>query len=203
MYRFIYVNGFHIADYEDLLVEHLSLFTHMMGESDYNAVVGERLCANTLHRYRIALHPRVITYTIMRSAPKGGCECSIYAAKAVQHFCFGQFGLRFKDLCSVRRDFAINLFVREFTTRLFAAMRVRLQVVLETKFIKSVDVKHVVDANVSVLNRNTVWHDFAVAIREGLRTVHEPIDTHLTRLYFGVELSAPLRRRIIYLLKNV
>ena len=82
-------------------------------------------------------------------------------------------------------------------------MRVKLQIVLETNFVKSVDVKHLIDAGVSLLHRNTIWHDFAVAIREGLRVVHEPIDEHLTRLYSGAELSAPLRRRIIYLIKNV
>ena len=91
MYHFVYVNGFRIEDYEDLLVNQLSLFAHMMGESNYNAVVGERVVKNILYRYRIALHPRVVTYTIMRAAPKAGCEYSIYAAKTVQHFCFGQF----------------------------------------------------------------------------------------------------------------
>ena len=124
MYGFVYVNGFRIADYEDLLEEQLSLFAHMMAESDYNAVVPENVCRQIMYRYRIGLHPRVITYTIMRAEPKEGCEHSIYAAKAVQHFCFSQFGLVFKDLCTVRRDLAVNIFVLEYTKRLFASLRV-------------------------------------------------------------------------------
>ena len=203
MYGFVYVHGFRVDDYDDFLREQLSSFADMLSSTKYNAVVPEHLCRQVLGRYRLGMHPRVITYTILRAEPKEGCEYSIYAAKATQKFCFSQYGLVFEDLDESRQNLIINIFVLEYTQHLFASLRVRLQVALEMKFINRLNIKHLIDSEVSVLNRNTVWHEFAAAIKEGLRLVHEPIDERLVSIYSGPELSAPMRRRIIYLLNNV
>ena len=63
---------------------------------------------------------------------------------------------------------------------------------------KSVDVKHLIDAGVSVLHRNTIWHDFAVAIREGIasgsRTHRRPPD--LSLFWCGIECAVEKKNHI-------
>ena len=176
----------------------------MLVGSEYNVIVPEDICRGVLSRYRFAMHPRVITFTMLRAEPKEGSEHSIYAARSTQRLCATQCdGLLFKDLCECMQKLCVSIFVLAYTRHLFAALREHLQAVLETKFIRRINNKHLIDSEVSILNRRTVWHEFADAIKSGLRVVHEPIDEMMDRTYTGPQLSAPMRKRVIYLINNV
>ena len=204
MYDFVYVHGFRVEDYNDLLVRQLSLFADTLAASEYNSVLPEDVCRSVLSRYRVGMHPRVVTYTILRAEPKEGCEHSIYAARATQQFCYNYYGMLYKDLDNeFKSNLMICVFVLEYTQHLFGSLKIRLQAVLETKFINRLNIRHLVDTEVSILDRNTVWHEFAQVIKDSLGVVHQPIDARLVCLYSGVELSPNMRRRVIYLLKNI
>ena len=199
MYRFVYVNGFRGLPYDEELIEQqLSVFADMMAEGDYHPIVRRTDCGPILHRYRIVMHPRVVTYIIMRTSPYCECECTKNAAKLVQDFCNQQWGRIFADVCVHKQDFVIALFVLEYVKCLFASMRVQLQAMLETEFRNSLHVRHLINPNVSVRKRTTVWHDFAEGIREGLRAVHEPIDAHLAvdLCWGGSECTAQKKNRL-------
>ena len=204
MYGFIYVHGFRVADYDPFVKRQLSLFADMMVESEYNLIVPEDICRGVLHRYRLAMHPRVITFTILRAEPKEGSEHSVYAARSTQQLCATQYdGLLFKDMCECVQNVYISVFVLAYTRHLFTGLKDHLQAVLETKFIRRINLRHLIDSEVSILKRKTVWHEFADAIKEGLRVVHEPIDEMMDRTYTGPQLTIPMRKRIIYLINNV
>ena len=204
VYDFVYIQGFGVEDYSGLLGSHLSLFADTLGRSDYNAVLPEDVCRSVLGRYRLGMHPRVIAYTILRAEEKEGSEHSSYAVRATQQFCFNSYGVAFEELLDIRRiNLMVFIFVVEYTQHVFANLRMRLQTVQETKFIRRLDVKHLIDPERSILDRTTVWHDFARDIKDALEVVHGSINERLECAYSGVELSPNMRRRIIYLLKNV
>ena len=204
MYQHVYVQGFRVKDYDHLLRFQLGLFADALAASQYNVVLPKDVCLSILGRYRLGMHPRVVTYTILRGEEKEGSEHSIYAARATQKFCFNSYGVFFKDLQNESQaNLMICIFVLEYSQHLFGNLRNRLQVVLETKFINRLDVRHLVDAERSVLERDTVWHEFAQCVKESLEIVHQPIGERLTCLYSGVELTPNVRRRIIYLLTNI
>ena len=205
IYDFVYVHGFRVNDYDNLLKMQFNLFEDTLARTKYNAVLPEDVCRSIFCRYRLGMHPRVLTFTILSAEDKEGSEHSHYAAQMTQNFCFDSFGVLFKDLEVDRPPFnlMICLFVLEFTQHIFRSLRRRLQIVLETKFINRLDSKYFVDSEVSILDRSTIWHDFASEIKEGLAVIHELIDTKLAILYSGVELTPNMRRRIIYLLKNI
>ena len=203
VYDFVYVQGFGVEDYSDLLERQLDLFADTLGHSDYNAVLPEDVCRSVLGRYRLGMHPRVIAYTILRAEEKEGCVHSAHAARATQQFCLNTYGVHFQDLtCIPRINFMVCIFVVEYTQHVFASLRIRLQTVLETKFIRRLDVKHLIDTERSILTRTTVWHDFARDVKAALEVVHEHIDERLACRYAGVNLSPNMRRRITYLLMN-
>ena len=204
MYDHVYVQGFRVDDYDDLLSFQLGLFADALAASQYNAVLPKDVCQSVLGRYRLGMHPRVVTYTILRGEDKEGSEHSIHAARATQKFCFNSYGVFYKDLHNeFQANLMICIFVLEYTQHLFGNLRNRLQVVLETKFINRLNIRHLVDAERSVLERDTVWHEFAQCIKDSLETVHQLIDERLTCLYSGVELTPNMRRRVIYLLENI
>ena len=204
VYDFVYVQGFGVEDYSDLLGSQLSLFADTLGRSDYNAVLPEVVCRSVLGRYRLGMHPRVIAYTILQAEDKEGCVHSVHAVRATQQFCYNSYGVYFEELKSIPKiNLMICIFVVEYTHHVFANLRMRLQTVLETKFIRRLDVKHLIDPERSILERTTVWHDFASDIKDALEVVHGSINERLECAYSGVELSPNMRKRIIYLLKNV
>ena len=175
-----------------------------MARSDYNAVLPEVVCRNVLGRYRLGMHPRVLAYTILRAEDKEGCVHSVHAVRATQQFCYNSYGLVFEELRDEPRiNFMICIFVVEYTQHVFASLRLRLQTVLETKFIRRLDIAHLIDSERSILERTTVWHEFARDIKDSLEVVHGAINERLECAYSGVELSPCMRKRIIYLLKNV
>ena len=195
MYNFVYVQGFGVPDYSDLLGRQLSLFADTLATSDYNAVLPEVVCRNVLGRYRLGMHPRVLTYTILEAEPKEGCVHSAHAVRATQRFCSNTYGVLFGEL---REESSVNLmislFVLEYTQHVFDSLKLRLQTVLETKFIRRLDVKHLIDSERSILTRSTVWHDFARDIKDALETVHEIVDERLACAYSGVGLSPRMRK---------
>ena len=205
IYDFIYVHGFRVEDYNDLLVRQFDVFANALARTQYNAVLPEDVCRSVLSRYRLGMHPRVIIYTILRAKDKEGSEYSSYAARATQQFCYNCYGVLFKDLevDGPKSNLMICIFVLEYTQHIFESLKKRLRTVLETKFINRLNVRHLVDSEVSVLDRSTVWHDFARAVKEYLGVIHVPIDAQLACLYSGVELSPNMKKRIIYLLKNI
>ena len=204
MYNFVYVQGFGVRDYSDLLGRQLSLFADTLATSDYNAVLPEVVCRNVLGRYRLGMHPRVLAYTILQAEPKEGCVHSAHAVRGTQRFCSNTYGVLFGELREESRiNLMISLFVLEYTQHVFDSLRLRLQTVLETKFIRRLDVTHLIDSERSILTRSTVWHDFARDIKDALETVHEIIDERLACAYSGVELSPRMRKRIIYLFKTI
>ena len=190
-----------MPDYEDILYRDLSAFTEMMAGSDYAPLIQRDLCTRIINRYRIALHPRVFMYTLMRSG-RFGCENARAVVRSVQAYCHIRFEKPFADLGDTQKEAVCGLFVMEYVPKVMATLRMKLQVLLETEFIKRVDVVHLTDPSVSVLHRNTVWHDFATAVQEGLRAVHTEIYSHLTRLYAGIQITYRLRRRIEYLMNG-
>ena len=204
VYDFVYVQGFGVEDYSGLLKEHLDLFATTLGESHYNAVLPEDVCRSVLGRYRLGMHPRVLTYTILQAEPKEGCVHSEHAVRGTQQFCINTYGVQFHELtCVSRMNFMVCIFVVEYTQHVFASLRLRLQTVLESKFIRRLDVKHLIDTERSILTRKTVWHDFAKDVKDALDVSHEFIDARLACDYAGVNLSPNMRKRILYLLRTV
>ena len=190
MYDFVYVQGFGVEDYSDLLGRQLSLFADRVARSDYNAVLPEVVCRNVLGRYRLGMHPRVLAYTILRAEDKEGCVHSVHAVRATQQFCYNSYGLVFEELKSIPKiNLMICIFVVEYTQHVFASLRLRLQTVLETKFIRRLDIAHLIDSERSILERTTVWHEFARDIKDSLEVVHGAINERLECAYSGVELS--------------
>ena len=88
MYDHVYVQGFRVDNYDDLLSFQLGLFADALAASQYNAVLPKDVCQSVLGRYRLGMHPRVVTYTILRGEDKEGSEHSIHTARATQKFCF-------------------------------------------------------------------------------------------------------------------
>ena len=97
VYRFVYVNGFVMPDYEGLLIEHLATFTRMVAESDYGVIVSQSMCENYMDRYRLAFHPRVVTYSLLRSGPRG-CETAMYIVRSIRHYCHVPFNASYAQL---------------------------------------------------------------------------------------------------------
>ena len=154
-------------------------------------------------RYRLGMDPRVLAYTIMVAENKEGCEHSLHAVRGTQQFCINTYGVQFKDLINPGEiTFMLAIFVVEFTQHVFGSLRLRLQTVLESKFVRRLGVEGLIDANQSILCRQTVWHEFAVAINAALDISHEQIDDRLACDYAGVKLSPNMKRRILYLLLN-
>ena len=150
MYDFVYVQGFGVEDYSDLLGRQLSLFADRVARSDYNAVLPEDVCRSVLGRYRLGMHPRVLAYTILRAEDKEGCFHSVHAVRATQQFCCNTYGVVFGELRDEPRiNFMICIFVVEYTQHVFASLRLRLQTVLETKFIRRLDIAHLIDSESS------------------------------------------------------
>ena len=203
VYDFVYVQGFGVADYSGLLKEHLDLFATTLGESHYNAVLPEDVCRSVLGRYRLGMDPRVIAYTILKAEDKEGCAHSQHAVRGTQQFCINTYGVHFQELtCISRINFMVCIFVVEYTQHVFASLRLRLQTVLESKFIRRLDVKHLIDTERSILTRKTVWHNFAEDVNAALDITHEHIDARLACDYAGVNLSPNIRKRILYLLST-
>ena len=203
VYDFVYVQGFGVPDYSGLLKDHLDLFATALGESHYNAVLPEDVCRSVLDRYRFAMNPRVIAYTIQIAERKEGSVHSLHAVRGTQQFCINTFGVQFQELTDKSKiDFMLAIFVVEFTQDVFASQRISLQTVLESKFIRRLDVERLVDLGQSILFRSTVWHDFARDINDALDISHEHIDAKLACKYAGVRLSPNMRKRILYLLRN-
>ena len=116
VYDFVYVQGFGVEDYSGLLKEHLDLFATTLGESHYNAVLPEDVCRSVLGRYRLGMHPRVLTYTILQAEPKEGCVHSEHAVRGTQQFCINTYGVQFHELtCVSRMNFMVCIFVVEYT----------------------------------------------------------------------------------------
>ena len=136
VYDFVYVQGFGVEDYSGLLGSHLSLFADTLGRSDYNAVLPEDVCRSVLGRYRLGMHPRVITYTILRAEDKEGSIHSTHAVRATQQFCFNSYGVAFEELLDIRRiNLMVFIFVVDYTQHLFASLRLRLQTVGLASFV--------------------------------------------------------------------
>ena len=203
VYDFVYVQGFGVPDYSGLLKEHLDLFATTLGESHYNVVLPEDVCRSVLGRYRLDMDPRVIAYTILVADDKEGCVHSQHAVRGTQQFCINTYGVRFQELtCMGRINFMLAIFVVEFTQNVFVSLRIRLQTVLESKFIRRLDVERLIDTERSILFRSTVWHEFASDINAALDITHEHIDGRLACDYAGVKLSPNMRKRILYLLMS-
>ena len=70
MYRYVYINGFIMEDYDSRIARQLRPFIDIMDESDYSPIINKPNCISIMDRYRITLHPRTFTFIIMRAGMK-------------------------------------------------------------------------------------------------------------------------------------
>ena len=73
---------------------------------------------------------------------------------------------------------------------------------METEFIQRLEPSCLQHKTVSVLDRETVWHEFAKSVQDALEQVHSTIDVFLQRKYMNVKLTPQLRNRIEYLVNH-
>ena len=71
-YDFVYVHGFRVNDYDNLLKMQFNLFEETLARTKYNAVLPENVCRSIFSRYRLGMHPRVLTFTILSAEDKEG-----------------------------------------------------------------------------------------------------------------------------------
>ena len=166
-----------MPDYEDILYRDLSAFTEMMAGSDCAPVIQRDMCTRIINRYRIALHPRVFTYTLMRSG-RFGCENVMAVVRSVQAYCHIRFEKPFADLGDTQKEVVCGLFVMEYVPKVMATQNEVAGPIRDG--IHQASRRRPYHRSVG-LHRNTVLHDFATAVQEGLRAVHTEIDSHLTR----------------------
>ena len=201
IYRFVYVNGFIMQDSNPEISRLLLPLVSSIENSEFASILTLSTSTEIMERYRVTLHARTFTYMVMRL----GLATDVVgdSSRMIVTYTNVRFGKLFKDLEEKQKQSVLGVFIVDFITRMVNFTRVRLQIILETEFIKHLDPNCLINRRLSILERDSSIHLFAAMVQTVLTDIHKDIDIYLQTLFVGVRITAPFRARIESLINAI
>ena len=200
VYRHIYNSGFIMRDYDRGMKVHLLPFVDHIDDSIHNIIITRHHCEKLMRKYRCALSPRTFTYFVMKMGMKMNAVAETVVS--VVNYIKVKYSKLYRELNEMDKQSCLRLFIFEYVRRITNVTRARVQIIMENFFIDRIDPACLKNQSVSVLNRDTVLHQFAKLVQVALNNTHATLDGYLQNVYIHSNLTLCFRRRIEYMMNN-